>query len=123
MVGNNFKSQSPVIFGDQPSGNSNLINDMGLGGSTGFNAGPGTGLESIFGNNTLQMLGGGADIFKNLFGMYNQFQGMEAAKTGMNNQTTAFNNNAQNQQAFNNATIDVFGSGQQKMNNQMGQMV
>ncbi len=89
--------------------------------NSGYSSGSG-GIGDMFGNNTMQTIGGGVDIFKDLFGMYMANKGMNMAKTQMNNKAIGYNNNAQNQQNFTNGTIDAFGSGQQRTNNQMARM-
>ena len=71
----------------------------------------------------LEQLGQMGNIAGGLFGMYNQYQAMKAGKTQMNNQTKTGNYNMANNTNFNNATIDAFGSGQSKAQNQFGSMV
>jgi len=81
------------------------------------------GLGTMFGGMGLEQLGGIGNIAGGLFGMYNQMQAMDAAKTGMNNQTRTGNYNMANNTNFTNAAINAFGSGQAQSQNQFGKMI
>ena len=99
-----------TLFGDQ-SGTSSMMT-----GKQGF--GSGLGLEGTLGNNWLQTLGAGTGIATDLFGLYAGMQGLDIAKTGLNNQAKVSNYNMANKSNFINGTIDAFGSGQAKAQNQ-----
>jgi len=82
----------------------------------------GVGSTDIMANNPwgLEQIGKGVGIAGDLFGMYNQYQAMQAAKTGINNQNKLSNYNMANNTNFVNGTINAFGSGQAKTVNQFG---
>jgi len=77
----------------------------------------------MFGDNGWQNLGAGVGAAKDLFSIYAQMQGMDMAKTSLNNQNKVNNYNMANNTNFTNGTIDVFGSGQAKSQNQFGSAV
>lgn len=71
----------------------------------------------------MDMFGQGMGIFGDIMGMMNQKKMMEAGITGLNNQTKTGNYNMANNTNFTNGTINAFGSGQAKAQNQFGSMV
>ena len=80
-------------------------------------------LGNLLGGNNpwgLEQIGEGVGIAGDLFGMYNKYQAMQAAKTGINNQNKLSNYNMANNTNFVNGTINAFGSGQAKTVNQFG---
>ena len=83
----------------------------------GIFGGPSSG--NNMGGFNLDTIGKGVGIFGDLFGMYNQMQGLDLMKEQLGMQKTAYNNNATNQQNFTNGVINAFGSSQTPTNNQL----
>ena len=71
----------------------------------------------------MDLFGKGMGIYGGFMQMQNQKKMLEAGITGLNNQTKTGNYNMANNTNFINGTIDAFGSGQAKSQNQFGSMV
>ncbi len=90
-----------------------------LPGVNGGNNGGGMDLGGVFGSmGGLEGIGKGVGIFGDLYSMYNQNKAMDMSQQMMDNQAKTSNYNMAANTGFTNATADVFGSAQPRLQNQ-----
>ena len=118
-VGKYTTGQGGQSYGDIMSlfgGDAKGWNDIG----PGFNS---QGSNGLLGGNMWQNIGAGADVFNNLFGLYEGVQGLKMAKTQMNNRADLSNYNMANRTTFLNKTNSAFGGSGNIAQNRFAQKV